>query len=337
MKLDPRTKSVGARLVVRKLRQAGLDETPILGAAGLKLSAINKEDGWLPYRAVEKLTQIAAEELNDPHLGLHLGEQEDILDYGAIAYIGLSSQTLGDAIENLGRYLHTVTEAWKLELSSDSDGASIVYYPVSSSIHNCRHMAEGAACSLLIAYQTFLDRPLQPRSVSFAHACRVDPHEHEIVLGCPVKFNQNKNRILLKRSDLALPIATANDGLLKTLTGLCEQVYQTRTSAGSSLVARIQKTAIEFIPQGKAHAREIAPEIGMSERSLHRYLAGEGTSFSDILDALKKDLAMKYMSREDLNLTQIAFLLGYSDHSAFSTAFKRWTGHTPRQARASLR
>lgn len=335
MKIEPRTKSVGARLVVKKLRQAGIDVQPILSQAGLKLQAVNKEDGWVNYSAVEKLTQIAAVELNDPYLGLHLGEQEDILNYGALGYIGLASQNLGDAIQNLQRYLHTVTEAWEIELSLESEDANIVYSPTRPEFINCRHMVEGAACSLMIAYQTFCNRPIRPKAVYFAHSFDGDQTEYKIVLGCPVHFNRNRNRIVLERSAMRMPIETADDKLLKTLTGLCEQVYKQKTSHASHLVSRIHKVAMDYIPRGKAHAREIAAELGMSERTMHRYLADEGKSFSNVLDDLKKDLALKYMQQDDLHLSEVAFLLGYADHSGFSTAFKRWTGKTPREARVA--
>ncbi|MGI9483185.1 MAG: AraC family transcriptional regulator [Hyphomicrobiales bacterium] len=333
MKIEPRTKSAGARLVVNKLRQAGIDVEPVLSKAGLKLQVINKEDGWIDYSAVETFTQLAAVELNDPHLGLHLGEQEDILEYGALGYIGLASQNLGDAISNLQRYLHTVTEAWEIELCVEDDEANIVYFPTRAEFLDCRHMVEGAACSLMIAYQTFCNRPIRPKFVHFAHSCNGSKTEHEIVLGCPVDFNRNRNRIVLERSALGLPIETADDRLLKTLTRLCEKVYQQKTSRASHLVSRIHKVAMDFIPQGKAYAKEIATEIGMSERTMHRYLAEEGKSFSDVLDELKKELALKYMKQDGLNLSEVAFLLGYADHSGFSTAFKRWTGKTPREAR----
>ena len=335
MKQEPKTLSVGAQLAIKKLKLAGADVDQILDKAGLTLRAVNKQDGWISEQRMGKLFEIAAEELDDPHFGLHLGEQEDTRDFGPIAYIGISSETLGDAINNLQRYLHIVTDGWQLELSIEGQDAVIEYVPSEPKLQDYRQMVEANAGSIIIAYQTFLGEPLQPKEVHFAHPRFGEGQEYEIVLGCPVKFQQNRNRIILNRNDLALPLKTADDKLLRALKNLCNQAYKKRTSKAPALVSRIHQVAIELIPKGKGRAKDIATEIGMSERTMHRHLVKEGLSIASVLDNLKEDLALAYIKRDDLTLTQVAFLLGYADHSAFSTAFKRWTGKTPRQARIS--
>ena len=335
MHREPKTMAVGARLAVKKLQRAHADVDGILDKVGLTLGAVNKRGGWIPEEAMAQLFEITAEELDDPFLGLHLGEEQDIHDYGAIAYIGISSETLGDAIKNLERYLHIVTEGWEIELTIKDEDAIVDYFPTLPKYQNYRHMVEGNASSLMIAYQTFLGQPLQPKKIHFTHSFDGDTKEHEIVLGCPVKFQQNRNRIILDRKVLGLPIKTADDRLLNTLKDLCDKVYKKRKSTASELVSRIHETAIELLPRGRAHAKEIAEQLGMSERTMHRRLVEQGQTFSELLDDLKKDLALRYIKHENLNLTHVSFLLGYSNHGAFSTAFKRWTGKTPREARSS--
>jgi AraC-like DNA-binding protein len=335
MKSDPKGMAVGARLAVRKLRRACLDVEGILKRAGLTLRAVNKEDGWVSDVGMGTLFEIAAEELDDPYLGLHLAEEENIRDYGAIAYIGISSETLGDAIQNLARYVRTVTEGWEITLTVEDENAVVEYTPTLAKLQDYRHMVEGNACSIMIFYQTFLGESLLPKEIHFSHSFDGDKKEHEIVFGCPVKFGENRNRIILDRKELRRPIKTADEKLLRTLKNLCDQVYRKHASKTSGLASRIQKTIMELLPRGQAHAKEIAGELGMSERTMHRRLVEEGYSFSELMENLKQDLAEKYMKQIDLKISDVAFLLGYSDHSAFSTAFKRWTGKTPREARQS--
>jgi AraC-like DNA-binding protein len=335
MKTEPKTMAVGARLAVKKLKRAGADVDAILGRVGLTSRIINRKDGWIPEDSLAELFEIAAVELDDPYFGLHLGEEEDIHDYGALAYIGIASKTLGDAIQNLQRYLYAVTEGWEIDLSVERRDAVIDYFPRLAKHQNSRHMAEGNACSLMIAYQTFLGQPLQPKQIQFAHPFDGGTKEHEIVLGCPVKFQQNRNRIILDRNDLALPIKTADDRLLRILKDYCKQTYQERTQDTSDLVSEIHEAALDLIPKGRAHAREIADELGTSERTLHRRLTEEGKALSSLLDDFKRDLALKYVKQRGLKMEQVAFLLGYANHSSFTTAFKRWTGKTPREARQS--
>ena len=95
----------------------------------------------------------------------------------------------------------------------------------------------------------------------------------------------------------------------------------------------MEQRIVELLPQGGARATVIATELGVSQRTLIRQLAALGTSFSDLLDRLRKDLALKYVSETDLSLAQVAFLLGYANPPAFSLAFKRWTGRAPMELR----
>ena len=328
-----KTKAVGARLAIKKLKRYGVSVDSMLADVGLSASLINKEDGWIPYESFALLIRNCAERVNDPYFGLHLGEENDILDYGAIAYIGIASETLEDAMLNLQRYLFTVTQAWKLDIQYDEDVVHVIFTPSHPEFVQYRHAVEAAGGSLMIAYQRFVDLPLQPREFHFIHNFDGDPKEHERVLACPVKFSQNRNQVVLDRSALALPIATADDRLLRILTKNVKDVQDAQAQRSSRLVARIEEACMQMIPAGNITAKRIAAEIGTSERSMQRRLAEQNKTFSGIVDELKRQLALKYMRQPDLGLMQIAFLLGYADQSSFTTAFRKWTGMTPKQAR----
>ena len=111
---------------------------------------------------------------------------------------------------------------------------------------------------------------------------------------------------------------------------------RTHISARGTLRASVENAMAPLLPHGQANAVEIARRIGMSQRTLVRRLSAEGLTFSDIAEELKADLARRYLRDGDLPISQIAWLLGYRDVSAFTHAFRRWTGMTPRQARAQL-
>jgi AraC-like DNA-binding protein len=88
------------------------------------------------------------------------------------------------------------------------------------------------------------------------------------------------------------------------------------------------------LPHGRAHSGEIARRLGVSKRTLTRRLAAEGTTFSGVLESLRRNLARRYLAEQELSISQIAWLLGYGEVSSFTHAFKRWAGQTPRQARS---
>ena len=329
---DLKERTLGTRLAIRKLKLAGIDPVPLIEQAGLSPNAINDEYRWIPTGQKSRLYQLAAQALNDPHFGLHLAEEFDVLDLGAIGYIGLSSSTLHDAILNLQRYMPTVSKTLSLELDLDDDEARIITHFKAVDLPGQQIVVESTLCAMLIAYQRYLQAPLVPKEVHFTHKSNADHAEYTRVLNCPVKFGQNRSGVILHRCDLERPIETADDRLIKALTKDLLQVAESRSINASKLVARIEEAALPFISKGQASAKLIADKIGISERSLHRHLSEQGKSFKSVLEELKKQLALNYLKQAEINLAQTAFLLGYSDQSSFTTAFKRWTGLTPRQA-----
>jgi AraC-like DNA-binding protein len=151
--------------------------------------------------------------------------------------------------------------------------------------------------------------------------------------GCKVRYGERRARIVLKAKDLAIPIPTADHRLLKILRQLAEAMLSESGHTGDGLVPKVERLVVDLLPRGMARAKVIATELGMSDRTLSRRLAGEGTSFDEILDRLRHDLAQRYITASNLSLGQIAFNLGYANQPAFTTAFKRWSGKSPSELR----
>jgi len=155
------------------------------------------------------------------------------------------------------------------------------------------------------------------------------------LFGCPVSFGREQNLIILNQRDLALPIETADDRLLEILKSHGDEILKKRAQGNPQDMARLERCIVDLLPTGQAKAKIVATELGMSERSLIRHLAGMGTSFSEVLNRLRYELALKYLQQPELSLDQVAFLLGYATQSAFGTAFKRTSGRTPREVRSA--
>jgi AraC-like DNA-binding protein len=122
---------------------------------------------------------------------------------------------------------------------------------------------------------------------------------------------------------------------LKVLTAYCEAVLKEHGTHKAGLLQKVERRIVDLLPKGTAKARVIATDLGISERTLTRQLAALGTSFDDVLDRLRSDLALKYVRESDLSLAEVSFLLGFANPPAFSLAFKRWTGKTPGELRRS--
>lgn len=332
---SPKIRNIVARHVLKDLRHAGVAAEPLLEEAGLQTYQINRDDGWLPYVGHAVLLEAAARELDDRFYGINLSRRFDPRDLGALAYVGLSSRTLDDALRNLERYMQVQTEAWSLDLILETRTATLELTPLRPEFFDYQQAAETFVGGLIYGYQFFLSEPLAPRMVHFVHSrqSNKDQRRYEELLGCPVDFNHNRAQIVLDRKSLSLPISTADDRLLHVLQSYCEQVLKQHRPLNPELLPRIHRTIVDLLPSGRARAKLVASELGMSERTMHRRLAAEGTSFTEILDRLRRDLADKYVKDGTLNLQKIAFLLGYADQSAFSVAFRRWTGRSPKEVR----
>ena len=152
--------------------------------------------------------------------------------------------------------------------------------------------------------------------------------------GCEIEFGSNVDEVVFPKTVNLMPIVSADPYLNNLLIQYCEEAISYRVANCATLRSNVENAIAPLLPHGKARANEIARRLGMSHRTLARWLSSEGVTFSGILDELKADLAACYLKNGDLPISQIAWLLGYHDVSAFTHAFKRWTGSSPRQSRA---
>jgi AraC-like DNA-binding protein len=148
--------------------------------------------------------------------------------------------------------------------------------------------------------------------------------------GDDIEFGAATYEIVFPQSDRNLPVVSADPYLNS------EEALSHRAAVRGPFRSSVENAIVPLLPHGKARAEEIARRLGVSQRTFARRLALEGVTFSDLLESLRSDLARRYFADPDLSISQIAWLLGYQEVGAFSHAFKRWTGKTPREARSQM-
>jgi AraC-like DNA-binding protein len=149
-----------------------------------------------------------------------------------------------------------------------------------------------------------------------------------------MEFGCDADEIVFPGAVRLMPVVSADPHLNELLIKYSEEALAHRPVNRAGLRSSVENAIAPLLPHGKAGAGEVARRLGMSNRTLARRLASEGLTFSEIQAELKVDLAKRYLNDGDLPISQIAWLLGYREVSAFTHAFKRWTGTTPRQFRA---
>jgi AraC-like DNA-binding protein len=172
------------------------------------------------------------------------------------------------------------------------------------------------------------------RRVTFAHRAPPEVSEHERIFGCPVLFEAKRNRFHLERAVWETPTSGAHSGVLGVLIEHADLLLA-RLPRGPDLIERTRRAIGKRLRGRDPSLESVARELGMSERSLQRHLRELGSSFNALADEVRESTARLYLDQPDMALSEVGYLLGFADQSAFNRAFKRWTGCTPRQARVA--
>lgn len=239
-------------------------------------------------------------------------------------------------LERLARYVLVISDT--LEYALVEDAATPVYV-LSARPYEVRRGVQLANECALAAIVSFLrqgtGRSLVPAAISFRHPHSEDPGAHADYFGCPVQFGAPIDGIHLSNDVLATPNVLGDDGLSGYLLSVVEGVHAKR--AEGALVRKVRRTITDRLCSGMPRRADVARQLGMSDRTLHRRLAEHGCTFQTLANQVRQEVAESLLTRRAITLAEVAYLTGFSDQSAFQRAFKSWTGQTPngfRQAHA---
>jgi AraC-like DNA-binding protein len=319
------------RIAYMRAVEGSLDVGLLLKKAGLTLRQVEDSDLRLNVKSQITFLSLVAEGLADELLGFHLAQNFDLREIGLLYYIMASSDTVGDALRRAARYSKITNEGVHLKYQNDKEVAVTFEY-VDVARHQDRHQIEFFMISLVRLVRHLSGRNLHPARVDLAHYRNCFHTAFKQFFGCDVVFGSGRDQIAFPSVIQLMPLASADSILHAILIAQCEQTHLDRLRPPALRIS-VENEIVPLLPHGKAQASEIARKLGMSQRTLARRLSSEGLSFTSILDVLRFDLAMHYLKEADVPITTIAWLLGYQEASAFTHAFKRWTGKTPKQAR----
>jgi AraC-like DNA-binding protein len=320
-----------SRLACARAEQAGIDWQPLAQKAGISIEQIEDRNFRIGVRKQIALLDLVADALHDEFLGFHLARDFDLREIGLLYYVLASSQTIGDALQRAVRYSTVTNEGVSLSNPHDPAALAIDYVGVSRLAD--RHQMEFLLTTLVRTCRQLTNLQLSPVRVSVIHHRKGDPSEFERFLGCHIVFGAGSDEIAFAGTVNQAPVIGADPYLNDLLIRYCEETLSRRRGGHVPLRTSVENAIAPLLPHGGAHLREVAAKLGMSERTLSRRLAKEGATFVGILSDMRSELAMRYL-REDLSISQIAWLLGYREVSAFTHAFRRWSGKTPKEARA---
>ncbi len=320
------------RLACERVRARGVALDPLLRQANLTLSQIEDASIRIKVRDQIKFLNLAAAALDDDLLGFHLALEPDLRQIGLLYYVLTSSETMLEAFRRAARYTSIVNDGIvQTGIEGGHFGMAMRYVGVSR--HLDTHQIEFWMTVLMRVCRKLSGLRLFPSRVRFAHHRKTNTAELAELFGDSLEFGSSVDEAIFPATVGQLPVATADPYLNRILLTYCDEALASHPSSATSFRSSVENAVVPLLPHGKARADEIARRLGTSGRTFARRLSSEGLTFSELLESLRHDLARRYLAEGELSVSQIAWLLGYQEVGAFSRAFKRWSGETPREMR----
>lgn len=282
-----------------------------------------------------RLFEESASRTGNGNFGLWFGNQFQPRDLGMWGYAAVSAPTLGAALENLVGLFRFHQESSVMRLRTDDDGLVRLEYQITApSIVERRQDAELSLGMFLNVLRECHGSHWSPEEVHFEHPRPESAREHEDAFGAPVYFSQRTNALLFAPDSLTRPMP-AGDLQLMAIMQTCLEQLGSRPSQDHLLLDRMRTAVRMRLPEGCPSLKQIADELRAPVSVIHRDLGAAGLTYKEMVEDIRRDLALSYARQQHLPFSEIALLLGYSELSAFSRAFRRWTGAAPRAYRAA--
>jgi len=325
--------SVIIRDVVQLLEDAGVSRGKLLRDAAISAAELDNPMGSIRSTADQSLWPCAIRETGDAAIGLHIGERARIQGLGLVGYMLMNCPNLGEALRQFIRFQNQVTTHYQLHLGTepgardgDSGGVRVTITPRNEDMPTSR--IEHTLAAMVTLGRWLTGRSFALLKAQIKHAAPPHAGEYTRVFGCPVRFGQPTNALFASADTLALPVIQPIPTLFKTLEILVSE-QPSVSSQPEVFTDAVRRAIAQTMSSGSAHAGVIAASLSVTPRTLPRRLKQEGLTLLGLMNAHRRAVAEKLLTEQGFPLAEIAYFLGYSETSAFSRAFKRWTGQTP--------
>ncbi|MCH8618689.1 AraC family transcriptional regulator [Undibacterium sp. TS12] len=314
-------------LDLARARKLNLDE--LAHQAGMAENMLTAVPDTIAATDYLRLLDAGAELCQDAQFGLHVGERIKLGAYNVYGMILMSCRDFAQAFQQTMRYEGLAHDLGRSELRVEGDIAEYQWhnhFPQAS-----RHLVDSVFAGIRVFGNWFAGATLPHAPVYFMHAAPAELSEYHRIFGPEVHFDAPINCARFPTALLSWQVPNADVSMYPVLQQHAEQMLlqKQRAHSDGNIVVQVRAAISNALAQDRARLPLIAQDLLLSQRTLQRKLSDIGISFQQILDQTRKELAQDYLRQADLNLADIAFLLGYREQSAFNHAFKDWTGLSP--------
>lgn len=309
--------------------------SPHLDEAGISPSVLDYSNVEVLDKQYLRLWEVLGEK-EDPNIGLLLGQEVELSDLGALGHAIGSAQTVGQALNTLSRFMVVLSQSSSVDIEISCNRIEVKYKITEPSVIYKRQDTEFVLSTLVKQLAVMANTVICPVKVFFEHQKPSDIVLHKSIFNCPLHFDQGFNAVIFDEGILDLPILSGDERLYIALEPYLEKMREERLDnlSDEKILTKVTRLIALQLSNGVPSLDDISSELNMSRRTLQRRLRQFDVEFSALLDDVRRELALEYVNKGEYSVTEVSLLLGYSEVSSFSRAFKRWTGETPQKYRS---
>lgn len=313
--------------MVRTAEARGVRTAEVLRRAGVAREVLDAPDARVPATAAMAIWQALRERTGDPALQLFAPAALPFGAYRVIDYLVAASTTVGDGVRRFARYFGIISETVSLDIE-DRNGEHRLWLATAGDGRVPPVYVDYVFSALVTRIRMRIRPELRVHRVELRQPRPADPEPYERVFQAPVRFDAPADCLCFSEEEWRAPTAMADEALARLLEDHARMIAPRAEERSGGFRADVLRALTATLPDGGS-AAAVARVLHVSVRTLQRKLTSEGTTFRDVLDAAKSQLAQAYLADPRVSVGEVAMLLGFSDASSFNRAFRRWTGRTP--------
>ncbi len=324
----------GLRWYRELVAELGVDPDPLLRRVGVRPRDVGDYETFISYRSLVEAFEGGAKATGVADFGRRLAERQGVDILGPLTVAARTAATMGEALRICGVYLSAYSPAVAVQLAplADPDQTLLEFRIVDAGIPPAPQTIELSLGIALAMCRYLAGSEYRPVAVQVKGGPLTDEEGYRRFYGCPPRFGGLEAGLVLRMSDLGRPVsqdAQAHAVILRYLDGLIDP-------ADPGLTSPVRRLVRDLIPSGAASADIVARQFALHPKTFQRRLAREGTTFAQIVDEIRRELAVHYLRNTSLPLGVVSRQLGYAEQSVLSRSCARWFGQSPSAARASL-
>lgn len=328
------TAAVWVRGVVDVLAAEGLDVPALLAEAGIDRATLEAPAGRVATERISRLWELAAERAGNPAIGLARHQVANPAAFDVVGYTMMSCANLNDAFERLERYLLILSDALTIIRSEESGQCRVSFELFGGSRPVPRQRVEFILAQVVTFCRWLSGREVDPVGIELSYSEPADSAPYEAAFRCRITYDAAACCLVFACADMCVSLPTSNPVLAEMHERFAGEYLRRFDAAATGY--RVREVIIRCLPDGEPRRDHVARKLCLSERTLQRRLEVEATSFAELLDSTRRELAERYLGRLNLSFAQAAYLLGFADQSSFFRACRRWFELSPGQYRSQL-